>query len=93
MTEPTPTTPNRTLRRLPNATYRSREYLTEQEVERLIPWTVAGTGDFNGDGMSDILWLNGTSGQAVIWLLNGTSIIGGGSVGNHSAVRVLTLSI
>jgi type 1 fimbriae regulatory protein FimB/type 1 fimbriae regulatory protein FimE len=28
--------PNRTLRRLPNATYRSREYLTEAEVGRLI---------------------------------------------------------
>jgi hypothetical protein len=31
-----PTTPNRTLRRLPNASYRQREYLTEAEVERLI---------------------------------------------------------
>ena len=31
-----PTTANRTLRRLPNATYRSREYLTEAEVDRLI---------------------------------------------------------
>jgi integrase len=31
-----PITPNRTLRRLPNAAYRQREYLTEAEVERLI---------------------------------------------------------
>jgi type 1 fimbriae regulatory protein FimE len=31
-----PTTANRTLRRLPNAAYRPREYLTEAEVERLI---------------------------------------------------------
>jgi type 1 fimbriae regulatory protein FimE len=30
------TTANRTLRRLPNAVYRPREYLTEAEVERLI---------------------------------------------------------
>jgi type 1 fimbriae regulatory protein FimB/type 1 fimbriae regulatory protein FimE len=29
-------TANRTLRRLPNASYRSREYLTEAEVNRLI---------------------------------------------------------
>lgn len=36
MTETGPTTENRTLRRLPNATYRPREYLTEAEVERLI---------------------------------------------------------
>ena len=36
MTDATPTTANRTLRRLPNSTYRPREYLTEAEVERLI---------------------------------------------------------
>jgi len=36
MSEATPTTANRTLRRLPNSAYRPREYLTEQEVEKLI---------------------------------------------------------
>src|SRR6516165_5170085 len=36
MTDTSPTTENRTLRRLPNATYRPREYLTEKEVEKLI---------------------------------------------------------
>ena len=36
MTDVAPTTANRTLRRLPNAAYRPREYLTEAEVERLI---------------------------------------------------------
>src|SRR5262245_54538505 len=36
MTDTTPTTVNRTLRRLPNASYRPREYLTDSEVERLI---------------------------------------------------------
>ncbi len=36
MTDIAPTTANRTLRRLPNAAYRQREYLTEKEVERLI---------------------------------------------------------
>jgi len=36
MTDTSPTTANRTLRRLPNATYRPREYLTEKEVDRLI---------------------------------------------------------
>ena len=32
MTDTSPTTANRTLRRLPNATYRPREYLTEKEA-------------------------------------------------------------
>ena len=36
MSEAAPSTANRTLRRLPNAAYRVREYLTEAEVERLI---------------------------------------------------------
>jgi len=36
--------------------------------------------DFNGDGKSDILWQN-TNGQAAVWELDGTSIIGAGTVG------------
>jgi predicted DNA-binding ribbon-helix-helix protein len=36
MTDTSPTTVNRTLRRLPNTAYRPREYLTEAEVDRLI---------------------------------------------------------
>ena len=37
MTDPSPTVVNRTLpQRLPNSSYRPREYLTEKEVDRLI---------------------------------------------------------
>jgi len=36
MTDTSPAIVNRTLKRLPNAIYRPREYLTEKEVERLI---------------------------------------------------------
>ena len=38
------------------------------------------TSDFNADGKSDILWQN-TSGQAAIWLMNGTTAITKASVG------------
>jgi hypothetical protein len=38
-------------------------------------WTIAGTGDFNGDGKTDILWRNTTTGDVSIWLMNGTTII------------------
>ena len=39
------------------------------------------TSDFDGDGYSDILWQN-TSGEVAIWEMNGTSVIGGGRLGN-----------
>ena len=37
-------------------------------------------GDFNGDGKADILWQN-DSGQAAIWLMNGTSVLSASNVG------------
>jgi hypothetical protein len=39
-----------------------------------------GTGDFNGDGFSDIL-LQDANGQASIWEMNGTNVVASGSVG------------
>ena len=41
-------------------------------------WHVIGSGDFNGDGYSDILWQNTSSGEVYIWEINGTKVIGGG---------------
>ncbi len=36
-------------------------------------WAIAQTGDFNGDGMSDILWRN-SNGDVEMWFMNGTQI-------------------
>jgi hypothetical protein len=36
-------------------------------------WHIDGTGDFNGDGKSDILWRN-DNGQVSIWMMNGAQI-------------------
>src|SRR5262245_38168701 len=42
----------------------------------------APTQDVNSDQPSDILWRNDTTGQVVIWLMNGTGVIGGGLLGS-----------
>ena len=34
---------------------------------------MVGTGDFNGDGKSDILWRD-TAGDVAVWQMNGTQI-------------------
>jgi hypothetical protein len=35
-------------------------------------WAIVGTGDFNGDGKTDILWRHGITGQIAVWLMDGT---------------------
>src|SRR4029077_19325338 len=37
-------------------------------------WSVVGIGDFNGNGDTDILWRQGTTGSLVEWLMNGSSV-------------------
>ena len=37
-------------------------------------WTVAGIGDFDGDGKADIVWRNSTSGQNYLYPMDGTTI-------------------
>src|SRR3546814_1821714 len=47
--------------------YESRS--TEQAVVGVTDqaWTMVGVGDFNGDGVSDILWRNTRTGANTIW--------------------------
>jgi hypothetical protein len=41
---------------------------------------VARTGDFNGDGTSDILWRN-SNGDVVTWLMGGGTIVSSADLG------------
>lgn len=40
-------------------------------------WTIAGTGDFDGDGKADIVWRHAVSGKNVAWLMDGTTRLTG----------------
>ncbi|MBF0538010.1 MAG: VCBS repeat-containing protein [Nitrospirae bacterium] len=42
-------------------------------------WTMTTTGDYNGDGMNDMLWQN-SNGDVYMWFMDGTTINSGGYV-------------
>jgi hypothetical protein len=52
-----------------------------------VAWEIQGTGDFNADGKTDLVWRHVSSGELVVWLMNGTDIIdpGGGQFMNPEA--------
>jgi hypothetical protein len=48
-------------------------------------WAIAGVGDFNGDGNTDILWRDSSTGTAQIWLMNGTKVLSKTNIGTMSS--------
>ena len=42
-----------------------------------VRWKMVGTGDFNADGKPDILWRHDTSGENVLWYMDGVTLVGG----------------
>ncbi|HVN77373.1 MAG TPA: FG-GAP-like repeat-containing protein [Terriglobia bacterium] len=45
-------------------------------------WKIVGSGDFNGDGKTDILWHSSSTGDVSVWLLNGWSLLDHPVLGN-----------
>jgi hypothetical protein len=46
-------------------------------------FSIVQTGDYNGDGKSDLLWQD-TNGDTSIWFMNGVTVSSGGAVGTIS---------
>ena len=46
-------------------------------------WEIKGTGDFNGDSKSDILWQH-DNGTAAIWTMDGTDVLSIGAAGSFN---------
>jgi plastocyanin len=40
-------------------------------------WNIVGASDFDNTGNTDLLWRNGTSGENVIWFMNGIDLVSG----------------
>ncbi len=40
-------------------------------------WQIVGTGDFNGDGYTDLVWHHDTEGWVSVWLLAGDTLLAG----------------
>jgi hypothetical protein len=46
-----------------------------------LSWFIAQVGDYNGDDKNDLLWRD-TSGNTVVWFVNGTAVSSVGAIGN-----------
>jgi uncharacterized protein YkwD len=50
-----------------------------------VNWTIAGTGDYNGDKKADVLWHNAVANSNLIWSMDGTSLVASSlTTGNDS---------
>ena len=47
---------------------------TGQAQSRQSQWVIGATGDIDGDGSTDIVWRNTTSGEVVLWFMNGNTV-------------------
>jgi probable HAF family extracellular repeat protein len=48
-----------------------------------VGWSVVATGDFNGDGKSDLVWQRASDGLVEIQALNGSTAAGSGTIANN----------
>jgi hypothetical protein len=54
--------------------YISFEFISPSVTDAF--WNIGAVGDFNADGYTDIVWRNPSAGQAVLWVMNRTTLGG-----------------
>jgi hypothetical protein len=62
-----------------NAIWQMKRDFTLQSGRFITPiadsnWQIVGTGDFNHDGIADLVWRNQATGQNAIWQMNSTDV-------------------
>jgi alpha-tubulin suppressor-like RCC1 family protein len=51
-------------------------FTREDYIDTVDPaYDIVGTGDYNGDGKSDILWRHRTNGELWVWLMDGATLV------------------
>jgi hypothetical protein len=51
-------------------------------------WSVKETGDYNGDGITDLLWRDST-GNLAIWFMNGSQVLSTANFGTVPSTWVI----
>ena len=50
-------------------------------------WKIAGVGDFNGDGDSEIIWQHDSNNLASLWIMDETDVLTVGQFGSAASFR------
>lgn len=70
--------------------------ITSEYVGGLAAWSIVDSGDFNGDGKSDLIWRHDYSGQIALWFMDSlevlpTSGLVSNQAGNSSAWNIASI--